>query len=187
MLRIGGVTRLSASDYPGKLAAVLFCQGCAWRCSYCHNTHLLEKRSACEIPWADILAFLKKRQGLLDAVVFSGGEPTLQPELGEAMQEVKALGYLVGLHTAGIVPERLQEVLPLVDWVSMDLKAPFHGHDRVTQVAGSGKRAQRSMELLLASGVPCEFHTVVAVPGETRTQAHHLADDEERRRLQLFS
>ncbi len=187
MLRIGGVTQLSAADYPEKLAAVLYCQGCAWRCHYCHNPHLLEKRSAREIPWADVVSFLKKRQGLLDAVVFSGGEPTLQDSLAGAMQEVKALGYLVGLHTAGIVPERLQEVLPLVDWVSMDLKAPWETHSSVTGVPGSAKRARRSMELLLASGVPCEFHTVLAVPGETRTQTHHLADDEERRRLQLFA
>ncbi len=187
MLRIGGVTRLSANDYPGKLAAVLFCQGCAWRCAYCHNTHLLEKRSAHELPWADVLAFLKKRRGLLDAVVFSGGEPTLQPSLAHAMQEVKALGYLIGLHTAGIVPERLQQVLGLVDWVSMDLKAPWETHASVTGVAGSARRARRSMELLLASGVPCEFHTVLAVPGETRAQTHHLPDDEERRRLHLFS
>jgi pyruvate formate lyase activating enzyme len=177
MLRIGGVTPLSASDYPDKLAAVLYCQGCAWRCTYCHNTHLLEKRSAREIPWADILVFLKKRQGLLDAVVFSGGEPTLQPSLGQAIRDVKALGYLVGLHTAGIVPERLREVLELVDWVSMDLKAPFHEHERVTRVPGSGARAQRSMELLLASGVACEFHTIDAVPGKLRAQSHHFADN----------
>lgn len=175
MLRIGGVTPLSASDYPEKLAAVLFCQGCAWRCDYCHNKHLLEKRSPREIPWSDVMAFLRRRRGLLDAVVFSGGEPTVQPSLAEGMREVKSLGYLVGLHTAGIVPRRLRQVLPLVDWVSMDLKAPFHEHQRVTKIAGSGARAQESMELLLASGVPCEFHTVAGVPGELRTQPHHFA------------
>jgi pyruvate formate lyase activating enzyme len=177
MLRIGGVTPLSASDYPEKLAAVLFCQGCAWRCGYCHNRHLLPKQGEKPVAWSEVMAFLRRRRGLLDAVVFSGGEPTLQPSLGEAMREVKALGYLVGLHTAGIVPRRLKQVLPLVDWVSMDLKAPFHEHERVTKVAGSGARARHSMELVLASGVPCEFHTVAGVPGELRAQTHHLADD----------
>jgi pyruvate formate lyase activating enzyme len=177
MLRIGGVTPLSASDYPGKLAAVLFCQGCVWRCGYCHNTHLLPKEAEKSVAWSEVMAFLRRRRGLLDAVVFSGGEPTLQPSLGEAMREVKSLGYLVGLHTAGIVPRRLQHVLPLVDWVSMDIKAPFDEHERVTKVAGSGERARHSMELLLASGVPCEFHTVVAEPGKPRTQAYHLAHD----------
>ena len=160
MLRVGGLTPLSASDYPDKLAAVVFCQGCAWRCTYCHNPHLLQKRSASGIAWPDVHAFLEKRRGLLDAVVFSGGEPTLQASLPRAMQEVKALGYLVGLHTAGIVPKRLRQVLPLVDWVSMDLKASWAGHSAVTQVAGSGERARESYELIRASGVACEFHTV---------------------------
>jgi pyruvate formate lyase activating enzyme len=160
MLRVGGLTRLSAADYPGKLAAVVFCQGCAWRCTYCHNAHLLGKKSSHEIPWSDVLAFLEKRQGLLDAVVFSGGEPTLQAGLKRSIEEVRALGYLVGLHTAGIVPRRLAEALPLVDWVGMDLKASFEEHEKVTQVAGSGRRARKSMELILASGVACEFHTV---------------------------
>ena len=110
MLRVGGLTPLSASDYPGKLAAVVFCQGCAWRCHYCHNAHLLGRRGSGEIGWPQVTAFLERRKGLLDAVVFSGGEPTLQAGLGAAMREVKALGYLVGLHTAGIVPRRLEIV-----------------------------------------------------------------------------
>ena len=160
MLRIGGLTPLSASDYPDKLAAVVFCQGCAWRCHYCHNPHLLKKKSSAEVPWSEIVSFLEKRRGLLDAVVFSGGEPTLQAWLQQAMQEVKALGYLVGLHTAGIVPGRLAQVLPLVDWVSMDLKSGFDSHEQVTGVRGSGERARESYELIRASGVACEFHTV---------------------------
>ncbi len=169
MLRVGGLTPLSASDFPDKLAAVVFCQGCPWRCHYCHNKHLLERRSDRELPWATLVAFLQKRKGLLDAVVFSGGEPTLQASLKPAIQEVKALGYLVGLHTAGIVPRRLREVLPLVDWVSMDLKASWEEHARVTGVAGSGARARESYELILASGVACEFHTV-ANGKETRRE-----------------
>jgi pyruvate formate lyase activating enzyme len=162
VLRVGGLTRLSASDYPGRLAAVVFCQGCAWRCGYCHNPELQPARGAGEIPWPVVLAFLERRRGLLDAVVFSGGEPTLQAGLAEAMREVKRLGFLVGLHTAGIVPRRLAQVLPLVDWVAMDAKAPFESHERVTRVRGSGARARRSAALLRASGVACEFHTVAA-------------------------
>lgn len=165
MLRVGGLTPLSASDYPGKLAAVVFCQGCAWRCTYCHNQHLMPAHSASVIPWKDVLSFLQKRRGLLDAVVFSGGEPTLQRSLPEAMREVKSLGYLVGLHTAGIVPRMLARVLPLVDWVGMDLKAEWQVHASVTQVAGSGARARRSMELIESSGVAYRFHTL-AEPGE---------------------
>lgn len=164
MLRVGGLTPLSASDYPDRLAAVVFCQGCAWRCTYCHNPHLLPFRTESLVPWPGILAFLEKRRGLLDAVVFSGGEPTLQSSLKTAMESVKRMGYLVGLHTAGIVPRMLERVLPLVDWVGMDLKADFERHESVTRVRGSGERARRSMEIIRASGVACRFHSVHATP-----------------------
>lgn len=162
MLRVGGLTRLSASDYPDKLSAVVYCQGCAWRCTYCHNPHLLPKNPPSnDVSWVDVVKFLEKRKGLLDAVVFSGGEPTLQVHLKPAIETVKGMGYLVGLHTAGIVPAHLKRVLPLLDWVAMDLKGPFDRHEQVTQVAGSARRARESMELILASGVACRFHTVV--------------------------
>ncbi len=160
MLRVGGLTRCSASDYPGKLAAVVFCQGCAWRCGYCHNPELQPRRGNGEIAWSGVLAFLERRRGLLDAVVFSGGEPTQQRGLAPAMRAVKALGYLVGLHTAGIMPRRLAEVLPLVDWVAMDVKAKFGEHESVTHVRGSARRARQSRDLILRSGVPCELHTI---------------------------
>jgi pyruvate formate lyase activating enzyme len=164
VLRVGGLTRCSASDFPGKLAAVVFCQGCAWRCGYCHNPELQPARGGQTIPWDDVLAFLERRRGLLDAVVFSGGEPTQQASLGEAMAQVKAMGFLVGLHTAGIVPRRLADVLPLVDWVAMDVKARLEDHERVTGVPGSSRRAKHSRDLILASGVACAFHTVDARP-----------------------
>jgi pyruvate formate lyase activating enzyme len=166
VLRVGGLTRCSASDYPGKLAAVVFCQGCAWRCGYCHNPELRPARGRQEIAWRDVIAFLERRRGLLDAVVFSGGEPTQQPGLAPAMRAVKSLGFLVGLHTAGIVPRRLAQVLPLADWVAMDAKARFADHERVTQVPGSGRRARLSADLIRASGVDCQLHTIAAEPGE---------------------
>ena len=85
-LRVGGLTPLSTSDWPGMLAAVVFCQGCPWRCGYCHNPGLIPARGDNEIPWEDVLAFLRRRQGLLDGVVFSGGEPTAQAGLLDAMR-----------------------------------------------------------------------------------------------------
>lgn len=160
-LRVGGLTPLSTTDWPGMLAAVVFCQGCPWRCGYCHNPDLIPARGENEIPWEDVLAFLRRRQGLLDGVVFSGGEPTLQPELAAAMREVRALGFRIGLHTGGAYPRRLADVLPLVDWVGMDAKAPFADYARITGVDGSGKRAQASLEHLLASGVAHEIRTTV--------------------------
>lgn len=160
-LRVGGLVALSTTDYPDHLAAVVFGQGCPWRCGYCHNPHLLPKRGVARIAWRDVLAFLERRRGLLDAVVFSGGEPTLQAALPDAMQEVKAMGYKIALHTAGIAPARLERVLPLIDWVGMDVKTEFARYAEVTGVADSGIPARHSVELILASGVAHEFRTTV--------------------------
>ena len=160
-LRAGGLTALSTTDYPGRLAAVIFCQGCPWRCAYCHNPHLLPRQCGNDSGWSEITAFLERRRGLLDAVVFSGGEPTLQAGLPAAVREVKDMGYAVGLHTAGIYPRRLSVVLPLLDWVGMDIKAPFADYAGITGVAGSGERALESMRQVIASGVAYEFRTTV--------------------------
>jgi len=160
-LRVGGLTALSTTDYPGRLAAVVFCQGCPWRCGYCHNPHLLPRQCSNGIGWSEITAFLERRRGLLDAVVFSGGEPTLHAGLPAAVREVKNMGFAVGLHTAGVYPRRLQEVLPLLDWVGMDIKAPFEDYANITGVAGSGERALESMRQVIASGVDHEFRTTV--------------------------
>ena len=161
MLRVGGLTPLSTTDWPDRLVAVVFCQGCPWRCGYCHNPDLIPAHSENEIPWNEVLAFLRRRQGLLDGVVFSGGEPTLQAELADAMSEVRALGFKIGLHTGGAYPRRLASVLPLVDWVGLDAKAPFADYERITGVAGSGVRALTSLEHVLASGVDHEIRTTV--------------------------
>jgi len=161
MLRIGGLTPLSTTDWPGMLAAVGFCRGCPWRCRYCHNPDLIPPRSENGIAWEEVMAFLRRRQGLLDGVVFSGGEPALQADLPDAMREVRALGYKVGLHTGGAYPRRLASVLPLVDWVGLDVKAPFTDYERITGVAGSSAPALASLEHVLASGVDHEIRTTV--------------------------
>ena len=89
-LRVGGLTPLTTIDYPGELAAVVFCQGCPWRCRYCQNADLLPGRGRNELPWERVMELLERRRGLLDAVVFSGGEPTLQAALADAVKQVKA-------------------------------------------------------------------------------------------------
>ncbi|MBK1719575.1 anaerobic ribonucleoside-triphosphate reductase activating protein [Thiocystis violacea] len=178
-LRIGGLTRLTTIDYPGELAAVVFCQGCPWRCRYCHNTDLLDARAEARIPWPDIRAFLQQRIGLLDAVVFSGGEPTAQGALSAAMREVRALGFKVGLHTGGAYPERLRALLPLIDWVGLDIKALPDEYPAITGVPGSGQRAWESLDVLLTAQVPMEVRTTLMpdwTPERIATLAHALAD-----------
>ncbi|PTZ22809.1 anaerobic ribonucleoside-triphosphate reductase activating protein [Pseudomonas aeruginosa] len=160
-LRVGGLVPLTTLDYPGLLACVLFCQGCAWRCRYCHNPELIAPRGAEEIPWPRLLEFLRRRQGLLQAVVFSGGEATLQAALGDAMRTVRELGFRVGLHSAGINPRAFARVLAQSDWVGFDVKAPAEDVAAITGVDGSGAANWRSLECLLDSGVAYECRTTV--------------------------
>lgn len=180
MLRVGGFTPLSSADWPGMLVAVVFCQGCPWRCCYCHNPNLIPAQSESELAWDDVLTFLHRRQGLLDGVVFSGGEPTLQRRLPDAMREVRELGFKIGLHTGGMYPQRLAAVLPLVDWVGMDVKAPFVDYARITGVTGSGGPVRESLEWVLASGVAHEIRTTVhptlLADDEVAGVAHELAE-----------
>ena len=161
MLKIGGLTPFTTIDYPDHLAAVIFCQGCPWRCGYCHNRNLLDADVPGDLCWDKVMTFLESRSGLLDAVVFSGGEPTLQPYLTEAVQAVRERGFLVGLHTAGAFPETLRETLPFLDWVGMDLKAPFSEYERITGVPGSGDNARESALLVRESGVAHQFRTTL--------------------------
>ena len=159
-LVIAGLTPLSSVDYPDALAAVIYCQGCPLACPYCHNAALRpmtglgrgRMRGGC-FDW------LAGRIGLLDAVVFTGGEPTVQPGLGAAMARVRSLGFRVGLHTSGLAPEALAAVLPRCDWVGLDVKAPMAGYDRITGRAGSAEAAFASLGLLVAGGLDFEVRT----------------------------
>jgi len=163
-LRVGGLTPLTTIDYPGELAAVVYCQGCPFRCPYCHNAHLIPVRGADQIPWSQVLDLLQRRRGLLDAVVFSGGEPTLQGTLSAAVVEVRDLGLKVGLHTAGPYPGRLARLLPLLDWVGLDIKALPEDYPAVTGVPGSGAGAWESLRLVLDCGIAHQVRTT-PMPG----------------------
>ena len=160
-LSIGGITPLSSTDYPGHLAAVVFCQGCSWRCGYCHNPHLIPRQAVATFSWAGIREFLERRRGLLDAVVFSGGEPTLHRGLLDAVKETRELGYKIALHTGGPVPSRLHKLLPFLDWVGMDIKADFENYEGITGAPCSGIKALESAQILIKSGADCEFRTTV--------------------------
>lgn len=163
MLRIGGFTPLSTTDWPDQLAAVVFVQGCPWRCHYCHNVDLQDRDGGLPNGWPQALKTLSKRQGLLDGVVFSGGEPTLDPNLSGAIEAVRHLGFKVGLHTAGIYPDRLIEILPTLDWVGFDVKTDFAAYARITAIPRSGLPAWRSLQALVQAvkhqGLSLEIRT----------------------------
>ena len=158
-LRVGGLTRWTSIDFPGRLAAVVFLQGCPWRCSYCHNPELLDATQEGGLSWAEVRDFLRARRGLLDGVVFSGGEPTLQAGLGDALDEVRALGFQAALHTGGMYPERLAHLLPRLDWVGLDIKGPWDRIDAITGTRGCAPRVKASLCHLIDSGVAFECRT----------------------------
>jgi len=159
---VSGLTPLTTIDYPGELAAVVFLQGCPWSCGYCQNSGLIPSTKDSILSWEnDIISFLEQRKGLLDAVVFSGGEPTLQKGLMDAMKQVRAMGYKVGLHSAGIYPDRLKKLLPFIDWVGLDIKAAKENYPTITNTAGSGERAWESAQIVINSGVDHEFRVTV--------------------------
>ncbi|GIX21366.1 MAG: anaerobic ribonucleoside-triphosphate reductase activating protein [Gammaproteobacteria bacterium] len=152
---------LSTCDFPGRLAAVVFLQGCPWACGYCHNPHLRPPGRGAGPPWPAVRDWLATRRSLLDAVVFSGGEPLRQRGLIQALAEVRALGFETALHTTGMSPRRFVAALPHLDWVGFDVKAPFADYPRVTGVPGGAAAARRSLRVLLASGVACELRTTL--------------------------
>lgn len=158
--KLGGFVPFSSCDWPGKLVCVAFISGCPWRCHYCHNPHLQPRsKEAGDPAWRDILAWLETRRGLLDGIALCGGEPLAEPRLPEMLQQIKAMGFGVALHTGGGYPNRLSECLPHLDWVGFDVKAPFAHYARITQIRGSGDAAKLSLRLLIESGVPYECRT----------------------------
>ncbi|TFD46557.1 anaerobic ribonucleoside-triphosphate reductase activating protein [Cryobacterium frigoriphilum] len=160
-LQIAGLVALSTCDWPGKLVATVFLQGCPLACTYCHNPGLLDPRTPGTVTWQQVRDLLARRHGLLDGVVFSGGEPTRQAGLAAAMREVSAAGYGVGLHTAGVYPKRFAEVLDLCDWIGLDIKAPEQLYGAVTGVAAAAAKAFACLRLALGASVDLQVRTTV--------------------------
>ena len=161
---IRGVQKLTLLDYPGKVAATVFSPGCNMRCPFCHNGTLVTSTEAGHLPEEDVLAFLRKRQGLLDGVCFTGGEPLLQKDILDFMKRVKELGYSIKLDSNGFLPDRLAEVIGsgAVDYIAMDIK---NSPERYAVTAGLKimdlSRITESISLIRSSGIDHEFRTTV--------------------------
>ncbi len=157
-LAVGGFEPFSTQDWPGRLAAVVFVQGCPWRCSYCHNPGLQPAHRG-TLDWAALRPRIQSRAGLLDGIVFSGGEPTLDPALPAALAEVRRAGLATGLHTAGVSAARLQALLPQLDWVALDIKAPPGRLAALTGAPGSVRESALALLLLREAGIEHELRT----------------------------
>ena len=164
-MKIGGLQPFTLSDFPAHSAAVVFTQGCNYRCPFCHNGELwpMERSEAELVPESAVRELLQKRAGRLDGVVITGGEPTMQADLVEFVSWARALGYLVKLDTNGSRPEVLEEVIErgLIDYFAMDVKAPAAKYHLLAGVPVSMCHIRRSIALIAASGVEHEFRTTV--------------------------
>ena len=161
-MKIAGLQKVSLIDYPGKIAAVVFTQGCNLRCGYCHNQELVYPEFF-NPPYAltDIFDFLKLRRGRLEGVVVTGGEPTLQEDLADFLKEIKAMEYSVKLDTNGTNPSAVSGLIrfKLVDYIAMDIKAPFSKYAQVCGASVDTKNIAESITLLENSGVDHHFRT----------------------------
>lgn len=172
-MTVNGLRKLTLLDFPGRVACTLFLAGCNMRCPFCHNAPLVIDGSGVEnIPEDELLAFLKKRSGVLDGVCITGGEPTLRRELPELLRSIKALGYAVKLDTNGTNPDILAALIDegLVDYVAMDIK---NSPEKYSLTAGREvdmDAVRRSVAILMENKVKYEFRTTVV-------GGYHTADD----------
>ena len=147
-LAIAGLVPLSTVDWPGKLAAVVFLQGCPLACPYCQNEAILDPKVPGAVPWSQVEALLARRAGLLDGVVLTGGEALRQAGVVDAARRVREMGFGVGLHTAGAYPRALAKTLPYTDWVGIDVKAMPDDYAAATGF-GAGAKAWQSLDAVL--------------------------------------
>lgn len=164
MMKIGGLQKVSLIDYPAKISAVVFTQGCNFRCSYCHNLELVDPKlfQPCP-PEKDVLDFLSTRSGKLEGVTITGGEPTLQEDLIPFIRNIRKLGFFVKLDTNGSNPDILIDMIrdKLLDFIAMDIKAPLEKYSGVVHAPVEIDDIRRSIHRVIKSKVPHEFRTTV--------------------------
>jgi len=171
-MNIGGYQKITLMDYPGKVAAICFVQGCQLRCPYCHNPDLvLTERfiteKECKNITKDFFSYLRKRRGMLDGIVFSGGEPLLQNDIQEVLYHLKIEGFSIKLDTNGLLPDRLESLIDngLLDYVALDYKNNSLGWSKAAGIESTMKNQYlkwiKSLEILDNYFIPYELRTTV--------------------------
>lgn len=160
-MRIGGLQKLTLLDFPGHVACTVFLQGCNFRCPFCHNTSLILGTE--EITQDEILRFLNTRQGLLDGVAITGGEPMLSADLPDFLRKIKALGYKTKVDTNGSFPAMLRRLIDekLADYVAMDIKNSPEKYAETAGADGMLDAVRESVSILMDGPLPYEFRTTV--------------------------
>jgi len=175
-ITIAGINKVTMLDFPGRIASVVFLQGCPWRCPYCHNPEM-QKSGEGVVPFEYLEALMKKRKGMIDGIVYSGGDPLIYPKLPELLKWTKEQGYEAAIHTGGHLWKNFEKCLPYTDWVGFDMKAPFDDYEKITKAKKSGEYAKKSLKMLLASGVDYEVRTTASPDDLSIDDIYKLADD----------
>jgi pyruvate formate lyase activating enzyme len=176
--QVGGLQPLTMIDFPGRLAAVIFAQGCNFRCRFCYNRTLLPDRARDMLEWNSIIEFLKDRQGFIEGVVFSGGEPCRQESFVEALEQVRDLGFETALHTNGYYLEPVETALKLrlLNYIAVDCKTTLSRYQEVTGESFEEERWQRLLAKIVASGVRHEIRTTVHPEIVTENEVMQMAE-----------
>ena len=173
-MTINGLQKLTLLDFPGKVACTVFTAGCNMRCPFCHNASLVRGEAPPVMETEEFYAFLKKRTGILEGVAITGGEPLIQPGIGDFAKRVNELGFAVKLDTNGTQPEKLRAMIDegLLDYVAMDIKNSREKYKETAGISGDAliSRVSDSIEILLSCGIEYEFRTTV-------TRELHTPDD----------
>lgn len=174
-MNVGGLATMTLLDYPGKVAATIFTNGCNFRCPFCQNADLVLTDCITDNAYSEnnILDFLRKRKNLLEGVCISGGEPTLQSDLPEFICKIKSLGYSVKLDTNGLNPAVISSLIEgnLVDYIAMDYKAPYHKYALASGIDNIDiSKIKESVHILINSKIDYEFRT-------TLVKGIHTCDD----------
>ena len=181
---LGGLQKFSLLDFPGHIAAIIFTQGCNFRCQFCYNPMLVwpalgHSKFKYEVPsdvWdqkdhqlieeGDLFVFLKSRLNKLDGLVITGGEPTMHADLPEFIGKIKTMGFKIKLDTNGTNPEMIKILIEskLIDYIAMDIKGPEDKYEKITGVKIGLDNIKKSIKIIMGSNLPYEFRTTV-VPG----------------------
>ncbi len=178
-MKISGWQKVTLLDYPEKVACTIFTNGCNFRCPFCHNPELvIRTNEAPVIPEEEVLEFLRERQGKLDGVCITGGEPLVHQDIAQFMRQIKELGFLIKLDTNGSFPERLKALAKekLIDYVAIDIK---NSKEKYAQTIGvknfNIKPVEESVEFLMKGELPYEFRTTLVKEFHTLVDMEKIA------------
>ncbi len=175
-MKIAGIQKSSMVDYPGLVSIAVFTPYCNYDCFYCHNRQIL--KDVILLDTEEILDFAKKRAGIIEGFVISGGEPTLQPDLSDFINKIKSLGYKIKLDTNGSNIEIVKKLVESqsIDFIAIDLKAPFDKYLQLCGGTADGSKAKETIEYVISSGLDCEIRTTMIPQLDSKEMIKTIAE-----------